>query len=164
MAYFFFIIGIVVSRNKDAINFFTHKWKYILLSAAGVSGIYVFWEGFSRYIATGNYLSYYSKWRPSVLVYTVSLGFILFHLFEKPKLQFPSLEKLSKLSFLVFFIHVIVLEWTWSLFGRNLFILMSGNTIGRIIFDPIFFGIVAGTSLLSAFILHKIPKLQEIIG
>jgi surface polysaccharide O-acyltransferase-like enzyme len=164
MAYFLFIIGIVAARNKDAINFFVHKWKYILLFMAAVSGIYVFWEGFSRYVASGNYLSYYSKWRPSVLIYTFAVGFVLFHLFEKTKFQFSFTEKLSRLSFLVFLIHVIVLEEAWSFFGKSLFILMTGNIIGKILFDPIFFGIVAGTSFLIAYLLHKIPRIQGIIG
>ena len=173
MAYFFFIIGIVAARNKEAINLFVHKWKYILLPVAGISGIYVFCEGFSRYVTTGNYLSYYSKWRPSVLIYTIAVGLILFYFFEKPKLQFSFLEKLikpnffqklSKLSFLVFLIHVIVLEEVWSLFAKSLFNMLNGNIVGKAVFDPIFFVIVSGISFSIAYILHKIPGLGRITG
>ncbi|MCX6704505.1 MAG: acyltransferase [Candidatus Woesebacteria bacterium] len=164
LAYFFFVIGIVAARNKDTINLLVHKWKYLLLLVIAGSGIYVFREGLVRFLATGNTLSYYSQWRPSVLIYTVALGLILFHLFEKPKFQFPLIAKLSKLSFLVFLIHVIVLEVSWSFFEKNLFIFFSGNTIGKILFDPIFFGITVGVSFLIAYILHKIPRLYRLIG
>jgi probable poly-beta-1,6-N-acetyl-D-glucosamine export protein len=164
LSFFFFIAGIVAARHKDAINLFIHKWKYILISAAGLSGIYVFWEGFSGYIKTGNYLAYYSTWRPSILIYTFLIGLVLFHLFEKTKLQFSIVEKLSRLSFFVFLIHVIVLEEVWTLFGKSLFNLLSGNIFGNIIFDPIFFGVVASISFLIAFIVHKIPKLYRVTG
>jgi len=164
LAYFFFIIGIVAARNRKRITLLFSKWKYFFLSGACLSGIYVFWEGRSRYLATGNYLSYYSQWRPSVLVYTTAIGLVLFCMFEKAKFQFSFLEKLSRLSFLVFLIHVIILEKAWSLFGKSLFTLTTGTLIGKILFDPIFFAIVAGVSFLFAFILHKIPKLYKLIG
>lgn len=164
LAYFFFIAGVVAARHKDSINLFVHKWKYILIPLAVLSGIYVFWEGFSGYLKTGNYLTYYSTWRPSVLVYTVLIGLVFFHLFEKTKLQFSVVEKLSKLSFFVFLIHVIVLEGVWTLFGKSLFNLLSGNIFGKIFFAPIFFGVVASLSFLIAFIAHKIPKLYRVTG
>ena len=164
LAYFYFMIGIVAARKKDAINQFVHKWRYLLFLTAVGSGIYVFWEGVSRFWATGHYLSYYSQWRPSVLIYTITLGLILFHLFENTKLQFSLIQKLSKLSFLVFLIHVVVLETLWTIFGKFLFTIMSGNLIGKSFFDIIFFGTTAGISFLIAYTLHKIPKLNGLIG
>jgi len=164
LAYFLFILGIVAARKKDAINRFVHKWKYILFVAAAGAGVYVFREGVSRFLTTGNYLSYYSQWRPSVLIYTVILGLILFCIFENTKLQFSQIQKVSRLSFLVFFIHVIVLEVSWTIIGRFLFTLMSGNIIGKLVFDLIFFGETAAISFLIAFFLHKIPKLHRLIG
>jgi peptidoglycan/LPS O-acetylase OafA/YrhL len=164
LAYFFFIIGVVAARKKDAIKLFTRKWKYLLLLVGAMTGIYVFKEGALRYLVTGNYLSYYSQWRPSILVYTILVGLILFHLFENSKLQFSLVQKLSRLSFLVFLLHVIVLETFWSYFGKNFFIMMDGSILGKIFFDIAFFGIVAGISFLIAFMLHKIPKLYKLIG
>ena len=164
LAYFFFIIGIIAARNKEAISLFVRKWKYILLFIMFGSGVYVFYEGFARFLATGNYLAYYSQWRPSVLIYTVLIGLVSFYLFEKNKLQFSLIEKLSRLSFLVFLIHVIVIEVVWSVFGKNLFLLFKQNLIGKVIFDPVFFLIVAGISFFLAFLLHKISKLYKLVG
>ena len=164
LAYFLFIIGIVAARKKDVINRFVHKWEHLLFVTAAGAGGYVFREGVSRFSATGNYLSYYSQWRPSILIYTVTLGLILFHIFENTKLQFSLIQKLSRLSFLVFLIHVIILEMLWTTIGKLLFTLMSGNIIGKSVFDLIFFGTTAAVSFLIAFVLHKIPKLQRLIG
>jgi len=120
----FFVIGIVAARNKEKLLQFVRKWKYIIFSGTIVSGLYVFWEGRSRFLSSNNYFNFYSQWRPSVLVYSVLIGLTLFFVFEK-KFQSNFLEKLSKLSFFVFFIHVAVLESFWILIGKNLFNLMS---------------------------------------
>jgi uncharacterized membrane protein len=164
LANFFFITGIVAAKNKEWINLFVCRRKYVLLFITFGAGIYVFNEGVTRFLKTGNYLSYYSQWRPSILIYTLLVGLVFFYLFEKNKLQFSVIEKLSKLSFFVFFVHVIVLEVAWSLFGKSLFSLTSGNAIGKIFFDPIFFVTVAGISFFIAFLLHKIPRLYKLVG
>jgi len=172
LAYFFFIIGIVAGRNKEKIIQFIQKWKYIIFSGAVLSGLYVFWEGRSRFLSSNNYFNFYSQWRPSILIYSIFIGLTLFFIFEKKfqsnfleKLIKPNFfQKLSKLSFFVFFIHIAVLESFWSLAGKNLFNLITTNFFGRILFDPVFFGVVAGISFLIAFLLHKIPKLYKLTG
>jgi surface polysaccharide O-acyltransferase-like enzyme len=163
LTYFFFVIGIVAARNKEKLLQFVRKWKYIIFSGTIVSGLYVFWEGRSRFLSSNNYFNFYSQWRPSVLVYSVLIGLTLFFVFEK-KFQSNFFEKLSKLSFFVFFIHVAVLESFWMLIGKELFNRTSQSLIGRSIFDLLFFGVVAGISFLIAFIIHKISKLNKITG
>jgi len=164
LSFFFFIIGMVASHYEDEIHQIVHKWKYILVPGAILSGVYVFLEGFLGFINHGDHLNFYSQWRPSVLVYTLLLAMVLFHLFEKNKLQFKLVEKISKLSFLVFFIHVIVLEITWTLIGKTLFGIVNGNIFGKIILDLTFFGVVSGISFFIAFLLRKIPKLERVTG
>jgi len=164
LSYFFFIAGIVVSRNREAMNSFIHKWKYLLVSGMVLSGVYVFLEGFDRYLSDKNYLDYYSQWRPSVLIYTVLLALVLFHIFEKVKFQFSLSEKLSKLSFNVFLIHVIFLEGFWTVAGKTIFNFLSGFTIGKPLFDILFFVIVTGLSFAFAYIIQKISKLNKILG
>jgi len=153
----------VAARNKEKIIQFIQKWKYIIFSGAALSGLYVFWEGRSRFLISNNYFNFYSQWRPSILVYSIFIGLTLFFIFGK-KFQLSLIQKLSKLSFLVFFVHVAVLESFWSLAGKNLFNLMTTNFFGRILFDPVFFAIVAVMSFFIAFVLHKIPKLYKLTG
>lgn len=164
LAYFFFIIGMVASHKRDQLNEFVHKLKFILLPITVLAGIYVFWEGRSGFLATGNYLTYYSQWRPSVLIYTLLLGLTFFHLFEKSHLQFSIIDKLSKLSFFVFFVHVIVLEVIWKYFGNSIFAYFGGSAIGKVIFDPIFFVTVVAISFILAALSRKIPHLYKLVG
>jgi hypothetical protein len=164
LSYFLFIIGIVAARNKEKIFEIIRKIKYAFIVLIPSLAFYLFEEGRSRYFLTYDIKAFYSQWRPSVFVYTVLVSLILFYIFEKSKFQSMLMEKLSKLSFLVFFIHVIVLENLWAIFGKNLFNIFSKSLGGRIFFDPIFFGMVAITSFFIAFILHKIPKLWRVTG
>jgi surface polysaccharide O-acyltransferase-like enzyme len=168
LSFFFFIAGMVASHYKEKINIFIHRWKHFLVPATILSGIYVYWEGLSGYKVSGNYFDFYSTWRTSVLVYSVLVGVTFFHLFEKNNeknnLQFKLVEKLSNLSFFVFFVHVAVLEFVWSSFGKTLFGVFGGTLAGKILFDPIFFGIVALVSFTLAFVFHKIPRLYRLTG
>jgi probable poly-beta-1,6-N-acetyl-D-glucosamine export protein len=164
LGYFFFIVGMVAAKNREKIHLFIHKAKYILIPAMILMSYYVFAEGLRRYLSTGNFMAYYSQWRPSVLVYTLLVGLAFFHIFEKKGLQFSFVEKISKLSFFVFFVHVIILEKFWTLFGKNLFNVLSGNSLGKLIFDPVFFGAVVLGSFLLAYLFHKVPKLSKLTG
>jgi len=164
LAYFFFIIGMWASHHRDGLNEFAHKLKYILLPATVFAGIYVFWEGRGGYLATRDFMAYYSQWRPSVLIYTLLLGITFFRLFEKSHLQFSIIEKLSKLSFFVFFVHVAVIETVWKFGGKILFDFMGGILLGKILFDPLFFIVVVTISFSLAFFSRKIPHLARLVG
>jgi peptidoglycan/LPS O-acetylase OafA/YrhL len=154
----------VAARNKDKIIEKIKKWKYLLLTTAVATGIYVFAEGKMGFQITDSYLRFYSQWRPSVLFYTLVTFATLFYAFDKSKLQFAIVERFSKLSFLVFFIHVIILEILWKYAGHNLFDLLSRNNLGKIAFDPIFFTAVVTVSFSLAYLVHKIPSLKKITG
>lgn len=162
LGYFFFILGMVAARNKDKILEIAGRFNYFLIILTTGLAFYIFGEGMTRYFKTYNIEAFYSQWRPSVLIYTLSLGAVLFYAFEKSRREYELLEKLSKLSYLVFFIHVIILEVIWKLFGHNLFDSVSGNIIGKISFDMVFFATVAAVSFGLAYIIHKIPNLSKI--
>lgn len=164
LSFMFFIMGVVASRNKEKIYFFIHKWKYFLIPSAIISGLLVYIEGKSRYLATGNYLSFYSQWRPTVFIYTVLIGIVLFRLFDKTKFQNFMIEKFSKLSFLVFFVHVIFLERVWSIIGKPLFGFLKETAYGKIVFDLLFFLAVYSGAYIFAYVFHKISKVSKLIG
>ncbi len=164
LSYFFFVIGIVAAGNMNRINLIVNKWKYMLFGTTMLLGPYVFWEGRSRYLATGNYLAYYSQWRPSILLYTILIALTFYYLFEHTKFKDFVIAELSKHSFFVFFVHVAVLEMFWSLVGKNLFSLFGTNPVGKILFDPIFYLIVTVLSFGLAYIVHKIPKVGRYLG
>jgi hypothetical protein len=164
LSYFFFIIGIVATKNKDKILEAAAKFRYLLYTAVPLLALFIFAEGRIRYFATYDIKAIYSQWRISVLVYTLVLGIGLYCIFEKPKFQFKLLEKFSGLSYFVFFIHVIVLEEIWKYFGYKLFDLIGKNIFGEIGFDSLFFISITGISFGIAYLIHKVPYLSKLTG
>lgn len=164
MCYFVFILGMVAARNKDAIFEFAKKWRAILTGAAGLLGYSIFWEGKTNFLKTGDYLTFYSNFRPSTLVYSILFGLLLFYIFDREHLKYSPRKKISDLSFLVFFIHIIVLEAVWKYFGSSLFYQFGSTPYGKILFDPLFFLSVFGISFLAAYIIRKVPSASKITG
>jgi len=156
LSYFFFILGIIAFRNKEKILEIADKIKYFLIVTTPILAYYIFKEGKNKYFKTYNIEAFYSQWRPSVLIYTLVLGVLLFYFFEKAKFQSRFIEKFSKLSYLVFFIHVIILEEIWKVFGDNL--------AGKVGFNSVFFILVASLSFGIAYLIHKIPNLNKLTG
>jgi len=164
LAYFFFIIGMVAAENKDKVLKVAGKFKYALIVTVPALAFYIFEEGKMRYFMTYDIKAFYSQWRISVLIYTLVLGAALYYVFDKPKFQFKIVDTFSRLSYFVFFIHVIALEEIWKYFGYKLFNQIGGNTFGKIVFDPLFFISIAAVSFGIAYLVNKIPKLSEITG
>jgi surface polysaccharide O-acyltransferase-like enzyme len=162
--FFVFIFGVLLARNQERFLNFIKKWKIILLSGTVFFAIFIFYEGLNGYLKTHNYLTFYSQWRPSVLIYTILLAGSLYWIFNR-KLKLISLIKtFSKLSFFVFFTHVIFLEILWNGFLKNVFE-KSNNSIAQTIwYDPLYFLAVTVISFGVAFVIHKIPKLSKITG
>jgi len=159
--YFLFIFGVVLSKYHHVFIRFINKWKFILLLGTIIFGYFVFYEGLNGYLSTHNYLAFYSQWRPSVLIYTVFLGGIFYWLFDKNIFNLSIIKTLSRLSFFVFFIHVIILEILWSLIGVKIFQLQFAQNLW---WDPVYFIIVALISFSIAYIVQKIPYLSKITG
>jgi hypothetical protein len=125
-------------------------------------GSYVFFEGKNLYLKTSNYLSFYSQWRPSVFLYTFFLTGCLYFIFTKYRF-FPSVIKtLSRLSFFVFFVHVLILEVVWNTFGKNLFTTTGTQIAENLWYDPIFFLIIASLSFLAAYLVHRIAFITKL--
>lgn len=162
--YFPFIFGLVLSRHYDTFTNFLNKWKLILFPGAIFFGYFVFYEGYHGYLSTRNYLTFYSQWRPSVLIYTIFLGGFLYWFFDEA-LRLHGMDALvkaiSRLSFFVFFIHVMILEILWYLIGVKNFQLQFAQNLW---WDPVYFIVVTLVSFSTACVAHKIPHLSKLTG
>lgn len=159
--YFPFVLGIFIARNIEAFNKFVTKWKYVLMFGTFIFGTVVFAEGFYGYMNTHNYLVFYSQWRPSVLLFTVCIGGLFYWVFDKANLDKEKIKKIANLSFLVFFIHVLILEILWREVGVRIFDIKYTQNLW---WDPIYFIVVTLFSFGIAYLIHKIPKLSKITG
>jgi surface polysaccharide O-acyltransferase-like enzyme len=162
--FYVFLLGIVLARNQERLKNFINKWKLFLLLGSIIFAAVVFWEGFSGYLKTHDYLTFYSSWRPSILIYTIFLSGFLYWLFNRKLKYINVIKKISHLSFFVFFIHVMILEAVWYSIGLKLLQLTNGKIIYQAWFDPLYFSAVIIISFGVAFIVHKIPYLNKLTG
>lgn len=160
---FVFVAGIWAAHYQEEIIRSVRRWWWGGVAAVVVGGWYIFQEGLSRYVATGNYLAFYSQWRPSVMVYAVVVGWVLYGALSITKFGNKVTRRISGLSFFVFFFHVIALETVWSYGGRQLFSILP-RTFPEIIAELIFFIIVAGLSLGVGWTIHRGKHLAKITG
>lgn len=161
LAYFIFIVGMVAAKNINKIKKFA-KWTWIgLIPIFIYLASYIYQEGKNMYFQTYNIGAFYSQWRGDIFIYTLIVGLISFHIFRKSN---HLTAKISKISYLVFFIHIIVLEFYWKNIGLKLFNNTSLTAINVFYMDTLFFIAVATSSFLIAVLAHKIPKLNVITG
>lgn len=159
--FFVFYAGIVLASNKEKFISFIGKWKLIFLFGATIFAFLTFYEGQSIYLKTHNYLSFYSQWRPSVLIYTILLAGTLYYIFDRNIIRVSIIKTLSKLSFFVFFIHVVIIKVLWDLIGIKIY---NVQFVKDLWWDPLYFIAVTLISFSIAYIAHKIPKLSKLSG
>lgn len=162
--FYIFFLGVILSHYLEDIVSGIKKWKIFLFLTTFLLALLVFYEGYNLYLKTHNYLMFYSQWRPSVFFYTIFVAGTLYVIFAKNFANLKIVKTVSKLSFFVFFIHVIILEKVWEFFQKSVFAQTHGDIARQIWYDPLFFAVVAVISFSIAFVAHKIPYLSKITG
>ncbi len=162
--YFYFIFGLLLANKRKSFLDQVDKLKSIIIPIILLLVTFIFTEGQGRYYKTLNYLSFYSQWRPSILIYTILLTIILIYYFRNLNGRFKYIKLVSEMSYIIYFVHIYVLYLVWTHLGLKIYQYLSPTFFGRIIFDPILFMLVAGLSYTIAYFLRKIPYLWKIIG
>jgi len=152
---FIFIVGMAASHNQHKVVTALNKIRYILLPLVLIFAYFIFNEGRTLYLKTYDIGKFYSQWRPDVLIYTLLVSSLFYLFFVRTDFEHNYIKKISKLSFFVYFIHVLVLEYVWRYLG------VYANIFG---FGTIFFILVSLISLLIAWLVHKIPNISKITG
>ncbi|MDD3998892.1 MAG: acyltransferase [Candidatus Shapirobacteria bacterium] len=151
--FFYFIFGVLAFLNQEKILNFVKKYIKIIVPLSLIMAIYITFEGALRYFKTQNYLSFYSQWRPSVLLYSITVFSLLFYLGKKVKIEEKYLKKISSYSFFVYFIHIIFIE----IIQRFLPAACLYNSL-------LLYILVLIPSYLCAFLSSKIPSLSRLTG
>lgn len=162
--YYVFLLGMAAARNHKYLIGFINKWKAWFISLGCILAFSVFIEGRTLYLATHNYLYFYSQWRPSVLIYTIVIFVLSYVLLSRLTKYRTLIHVLSRLSFFVFFIHVIILELLWNMIGKSLFYSTWKLPGQQFWYDPGFFISIVVISYLAAYIARKIPLATKISG
>ena len=148
-----FILGILASHHQDNILNFVKKFKYLFLFLILLLVSVITLDAGLNYQKTGNYLFFYSNWRPLAFIYTLLLSSFLYFKFSDLKLNPNLIKKLASYSFFVYFIHIIFIEIICQHFPK----IYSFHT-------PTLFLLTAIPSYLLAFIASKIPRLSRLTG
>lgn len=159
--YYLFLLGILSRHHIDRILTFVQQLKWLLVPSAIILGAFIFIEGKTLFLKTHNYIYFYSQWRPSILLYTILLSSILYYMLRKADKYSQTIKALSRLSFFVFFIHVLILEMLWYSVGIKVFPHVHGLT-AEAFANLAFFAAVTCFSFTIAFLTHKIPKISRI--
>lgn len=162
--FYVFILGMVASHYHQQLIAFVKKWQLVLISITVFFGRFIFYTGRSLYFKTYDIGYFYSNWRPQVLLYTITVASPSYYLFTKIKLRLSMIKTISGLSFLVFFIHIIILEKIWFLVGAPLFLATNTHIAEKPWYDPAFFLLTAVISFIVAYPIHKIPLLAKLTG
>jgi probable poly-beta-1,6-N-acetyl-D-glucosamine export protein len=154
--YYVFLLGMVASHHQDLLQKIS-RWKILVTILFGIFAVIVFVQGKTLYLKTYNYLYFYTQWRPSILLYTVIVAGLLYAFLKKRRLNEKIIRTFSKLSFFVFFIHVIVLEIFWRITGQKIL-------TQEIPYNLLLFVFVVSFSYAIAYLVHKIPQLAKLTG
>ena len=152
LAFWVFLLGMVAAKNLTKMKILVEKFRWWLTGIMILMAGYVFWEGRSGFLRTHNYFLYYSQWRPSTLIYTSAVAGSLYYWLGKLKRWSNVVSEMSKLSFFVFFVHILVLELTIKYLG--------GETMN----DLTLFLTVTITSFVLGSAVHRIGKLKWLTG
>lgn len=164
LSFAMFVTGMVASHYKDSILKFVKKYFIFMGAITILLPIVIFLHVQSLTLKAHSSRFIYNQYSPINYLYTLFLSSFLFYFLEKTQILRPLFIQLSKLSFFVFFIHVLIqsILWDWVLsqlvnkFGEK-FLTIAG-------FDIVLFLIIASISFGCAFVVHKIPFAEKITG
>lgn len=159
-----FLIGMIASHHEKKIITFAARHKMLLIVTTFILGLILVEESFNLYTFSKNTGAFYSQHRPVVFIYTLVIAALFSKAFDFLKKYEKYILLFSKLSFLVFFIHIAILYLFWYTIGLKLFNALKETMGGRIVYDAVFFFFVTGISFGIAYLVHKIPKLKLLTG
>jgi probable poly-beta-1,6-N-acetyl-D-glucosamine export protein len=160
-----FIWGIVISDYLPKINIFIDKRRKIFYLITVLSLGAILFESYKLYYFYNITRYFESQWRLAIYIYTWGIAGIVFNIGNQFAIKFSQvLYKLSRLTFFVYFIHVLYISVFWRIIGSFIFYKTSGQAIKQGWFDLLEWGFVVILSFISAGIVNKIPKIAGIFG
>lgn len=158
-----FLLGMVASHYKERLFIFVKKNLWVFITTLVLLLPIIFIHSKMLYEATHRIGYIYSQYHPLNYFYTIVLMGVVYYLLEKRK-EIKIFVNLSKLSFFVFFVHVLVLNYVWKFIADPIINSSGKQIVNNIWFDPIFFILISGISFGLAFLAHKIPHASKITG
>lgn len=159
-----FILGMVASHLKEKIYLFTKKYflAFMLLMLVLPFLIFSHVQALTLKYHTSRFI--YNQYSPLNYFYTLTLFPLFYFVLETTQLLRQTFMTLSKLSFFVFFIHVLIQSLIWDGVIEKIIAANGKSMLSNFWFDPLMFSIIAIISFGFAFVVHKIPNAYKITG
>lgn len=164
LSFSMFIIGMVASHHKDIIYNFCKKYFYFLLVLLLLLLPIVYFHSRNLILSTHNSKYMYSQYHPLNYFYTLVLTVACYVILEKTQFARKIFVSLSKLSFFVFFVHVLIQYILWDNVVAFFIKIYGKQILTNIWVDPLLFTFIAGVSFMIAFLIHKIPDAYKLTG
>jgi len=164
LVWLMFLLGMIASHDKEWIQRTVKKnfvlFLFILLLFLPI----IFYHSKLFFLSTRRIGYIYSQYHVINYVYTLVFASIIYYILEAKQFGRKLFMMLSRLSFFVFFIHVLILDTVWSTVAEPLIAQYGKGVVGQPWFDPLFFIVISGISFGIAYIAHRIPHLNKITG
>lgn len=164
LSFFMFILGMVASHYKDGVYSFVKKY-FVIFTAFFfllLAVIYFHVKTLTLKNHTSSYI--YNQYGPLNYVYTIVLTSLLYFTLEKTQFLRKQFIVLSKLSFFVFFIHVLIQYIIWDNVVSKIIAIYGKGVIASIWFDPLLFLVIASISFGIAYLIHKFSWAPKLTG
>lgn len=156
-----FVTGMTASHYKEMILEYAKKYLFLISTVTLVLLGIIFFHVIELTTLRKTTTFIYNQHGPLNYVYTLLLSIAGVYFFERKRGLELFFIKFSKLSFFVFFIHVLILDYFWNLFVRPQ---IPHDSLKQVWFDPMFFAVITLLSFSIAYIVHKIPYASKITG
>lgn len=164
LVWMMFILGMLASHYKEKIMVFMHKKFRFMLVVLLIFLPIIFFHSKILFLSTRRIGYIYSQYHLINYIYTLLFAGVIYYLLETKQWGKNFLILLSKLSFFVFFVHVLVLDLTWNLIAKKLIEENGKAIVGNLWFDPLLFLVITTISFGIAYCVHKIPLASRITG
>ena len=164
LSFSMFVSGMVASHYKEVIYEFVKKYLLIFIFALVVLLALIFTHVYAITLKNHTSRFIYNQYSPLNYIYTGVLTALLYFLLEKTQFLRKYFITLSKLSFFVFFIHVLIQELLWDNVIKHFIGLYDKGFLLSFWFDPLIFGVIAIISFTIAYLVHKIPWAPKLTG
>lgn len=161
-----FFLGMIFMQHQNSLKKIIKKYTTLIIIFFIISLLFVLSEGKMLYFGTytRNSEFFTSQWRPTVFIYTIGFFLLSIRYIPIQKNSTAIIDKISSLTFFVFFIHLIFVHIFWKLFGAYLFSVSIGKIGQTAWFDPFAFLFVLSCSYIIAFIVSLIPTVRNLLG
>lgn len=164
LVWMMFLLGMAASHHKERImKVIKNNIALILIALLCLLPI-IFFHSKLFFLATRRIGYIYSQYHVINYVYSLLLAGAVYYILETKQWGRKFLMLLSKLSFFVFFVHVLILDLVWNWIAEPIISSGEKEVVNHLWFDPILFLIIAGISFAIAYIIHKIPAASRITG